>query len=63
MKCRKIPIITHFINFTPKFFINHYKYNHLTIDNISLGEYPLFLAPMEDITDPSFRMVCKMQWR
>jgi len=25
-----------------------------------LGEYPLFLAPMEDITDPSFRMVCKM---
>jgi tRNA-dihydrouridine synthase B len=25
-----------------------------------LGEHPLFLAPMEDITDPSFRMVCKM---
>lgn len=25
-----------------------------------LGENPLFLAPMEDITDPSFRMVCKM---
>jgi tRNA-dihydrouridine synthase B len=24
-----------------------------------LGDYPLFLAPMEDITDPSFRMVCK----
>jgi tRNA-dihydrouridine synthase B len=32
----------------------------LKIGNISLGEYPLFLAPMEDITDPSFRMVCKM---
>jgi tRNA-dihydrouridine synthase B len=32
----------------------------LTIGNISLGDYPLFLAPMEDITDPSFRMVCKM---
>jgi tRNA-dihydrouridine synthase B len=32
----------------------------LTIGNISLGNYPLFLAPMEDITDPSFRMVCKM---
>jgi tRNA-dihydrouridine synthase B len=31
----------------------------LTIGNISLGDYPLFLAPMEDITDPSFRMVCK----
>jgi tRNA-dihydrouridine synthase B len=32
----------------------------LTIADISLGKYPLFLAPMEDITDPSFRMVCKM---
>jgi tRNA-dihydrouridine synthase B len=32
----------------------------LKIGNISLGEFPLFLAPMEDITDPSFRMVCKM---
>jgi tRNA-dihydrouridine synthase B len=32
----------------------------LTIADISLGDYPLFLAPMEDITDPSFRMVCKM---
>lgn len=25
-----------------------------------LGDQPLFLAPMEDITDPSFRMICKM---
>jgi nifR3 family TIM-barrel protein len=32
----------------------------LKIGNIILGEFPLFLAPMEDITDPSFRMVCKM---
>jgi tRNA-dihydrouridine synthase B len=31
----------------------------LTIGNINLPAYPLFLAPMEDITDPSFRMVCK----
>jgi tRNA-dihydrouridine synthase B len=31
----------------------------LTIGTISLGDYPLFLAPMEDITDPSFRMICK----
>ena len=31
----------------------------MTIGNIDLGERPLFLAPMEDITDPSFRMVCK----
>ncbi len=32
----------------------------LTIANISLKDYPLFLAPMEDITDPSFRMICKI---
>jgi tRNA-dihydrouridine synthase B len=32
----------------------------LTIANIQLGNFPLFLAPMEDITDPSFRMVCKL---
>jgi tRNA-dihydrouridine synthase B len=32
----------------------------LKIGNILLGEHPLFLAPMEDITDPSFRMICKM---
>ena len=32
----------------------------MKIGNITLGEFPLFLAPMEDITDPSFRMVCKM---
>ena len=31
----------------------------MKIANIELGERPLFLAPMEDITDPSFRMVCK----
>jgi len=32
----------------------------LIIAGINLPEYPLFLTPMEDITDPSFRMVCKM---
>jgi nifR3 family TIM-barrel protein len=31
----------------------------LRIGNITLRDYPLFLAPMEDITDPSFRSVCK----
>jgi tRNA-dihydrouridine synthase B len=29
------------------------------IGDIDLGPYPLFLAPMEDITDPSFRFLCK----
>jgi tRNA-dihydrouridine synthase B len=32
----------------------------LNIGNILLGKYPLFLAPMEDITDPSFRYMCKI---
>ena len=31
----------------------------MTIGNTNLPAFPLFLAPMEDITDPSFRMVCK----
>lgn len=31
----------------------------ITIGNILLPDKPLFLAPMEDVTDPSFRFVCK----
>ncbi len=30
------------------------------IGEIELGEFPLLLAPMEDVTDPPFRYVCKM---
>ncbi len=30
------------------------------IGTIDLGNLPLFLAPMEDVTDESFRFVCKM---
>lgn len=29
------------------------------IANIELGEFPLLLAPMEDVSDPPFRFVCK----
>ena len=29
------------------------------IGDISLGEFPLLLAPMEDVSDPPFRAVCK----
>lgn len=29
------------------------------IGDLDLSEKPLFLAPMEDITDPSFRYICK----
>jgi tRNA-dihydrouridine synthase B len=31
----------------------------IKIGNISLGEFPLLLAPMEDVSDPPFRYVCK----
>ena len=30
------------------------------IGNIDLGEFPLLLAPMEDVSDPPFRLLCKM---
>jgi tRNA-dihydrouridine synthase B len=30
------------------------------IGNIELGEFPLLLAPMEDVSDPPFRAVCKL---
>lgn len=30
------------------------------IGNVSLGEFPLLLAPMEDVSDPPFRRLCKM---
>lgn len=33
----------------------------MKIDNIDLGERPLFLAPMEDVTDIGFRKLCKQQ--
>ena len=29
------------------------------IDNIELPDFPLLLAPMEDVSDPPFRALCK----
>ncbi|HRR24520.1 MAG TPA: tRNA-dihydrouridine synthase family protein, partial [Bacteroidia bacterium] len=29
------------------------------IGSVKLGEFPLLLAPMEDVSDPPFRFVCK----
>ena len=31
----------------------------IQIGNLQLGEFPLLLAPMEDVSDPPFRAVCK----
>ena len=31
----------------------------IRIGNIQLKDFPLLLAPMEDVSDPPFRAVCK----
>lgn len=33
----------------------------MKIGDIDLGKFPVLLAPMEDVTDPSFRLICKEQ--
>ncbi|MBR1405754.1 MAG: tRNA-dihydrouridine synthase, partial [Bacteroidales bacterium] len=31
----------------------------MKIGNVDLGDRPVLLAPMEDVTDASFRIICK----
>jgi len=31
----------------------------MKIGNVDIGEKPVLLAPMEDVTDPSFRLICR----
>ena len=33
----------------------------MKIGSLDLGERPLLLAPMEDVTDASFRVLCREQ--
>lgn len=33
----------------------------LKLANVDLGDFPLLLAPMEDVSDPPFRALCKRQ--
>lgn len=41
-------------------YIRIFKYYILNeIGNLDFGKYPLLLAPMEDVTDESFRLMCK----
>lgn len=44
-----------------KYFVllSNTKKSLIKIGDIELGEFPLLLAPMEDVSDPPFRFVCK----
>ena len=37
------------------------NFDMVKIGNIALGDFPLLLAPMEDVSDPPFRALCKEQ--
>ena len=42
-----------------EFFICIFAKMSVKIRNIDLGDFPLLLAPMEDVSDPPFRALCK----
>jgi len=42
-------------------FVINLEIEMVKIGNVELGEFPLLLAPMEDVSDPPFRALCKAQ--
>ena len=48
------------LNYPLKEFYLH-KFFRMKIGNIDLGDKPVLLAPMEDVTDASFRGICREQ--
>ena len=47
------------VDFYPFISVPFHYSNTMKIADIDLGPRPLMLAPMEDVTDPSFRLICK----
>lgn len=45
--------------FVPPAFYRNFAPEMVQIGNIQLPDFPLLLAPMEDVSDPPFRVVCK----
>jgi nifR3 family TIM-barrel protein len=41
-------------------YLEKHQKNLVKIGPIEVGEFPILLAPMEDVSDPPFRYVCKM---
>ena len=53
---------TSFISPLKIVFLPHKSHKQMVkIGDVELGEFPLLLAPMEDVSDPPFRALCKKQ--
>lgn len=41
------------------YFCSDFEYRYMKIGNLQFDKYPVLLAPMEDVTDIAFRLMCK----